>query len=218
MSFISFLRDVGKNITINQMMNKETVKRRITDPSASISYTEFSYMLMQGYDYLHLFTERGCKLQIAGSDQWGNIVTGIELIRKMREEEAYGVTCPLLLDSTGKKFGKSEGNALRLDPTKTTPYAMYQYFLNTADEDIGRFLKILTLLSLEEIEAIVEQHNEAPHQRSGQKKLAEYVITTVFGSAAAEQANQISSLFFGQCDVMQMIGNDMNEETRNALR
>jgi tyrosyl-tRNA synthetase len=136
----------------------------------------------------------------------------------MREEEAYGVTCPLLLDSTGKKFGKSEGNALRLNATKTTPYAMYQYFLNTADEDIARFLKILTLLSLEEIDAIVATHDEAPHHRFGQKKLAEYVITTIFGAAAAKQATQISELCFGQCDVLEMISQKMDEETKKALR
>lgn len=151
MNYLDFLREVGKHITVNQMMSKETVKRRIEDPDKSISYTEFSYMLLQGYDFYHLFIEKDCKLQISGSDQRGNIVTGVEIIKKKADQEAYGVTSPLVLDSTGRKFGKSEGNALFLDATMTTPFQIYQYFMNVGDEDVARYLKLFTLLSVEEI-------------------------------------------------------------------
>ena len=159
MSFSAFLREVGKYITVNQMMSKETVKKRIEDPDQSISFTEFSYMLLQAYDYYWLHTKEGVNLQLASSDQRGNIVTGIELISKKCGDEVYGMTGPLILDSTGKKFGKSEGNAIWLSPGKNSPYFVYQYFMNTSDADVERYLKLFTLLSLDEIDSIVSAHN-----------------------------------------------------------
>ncbi|CAG0906271.1 unnamed protein product, partial [Darwinula stevensoni] len=155
------------------MMAKETVKKRIEDPDKSISYTEFSYMLLQGYDFVH---------------QRGNIVTGIELIKKKLDADAYGMTSPLVLDSNGKKFGKSEGNALWMNPTLTTPFKIYQYFMNVTDADVGRFLKLFTLLPLNEIEAIIAQHAENTAERYGQMQLAKYVVETIHGKEAVETA------------------------------
>jgi len=168
MNYLEFLRKVGKYITVNNMMKKETVKKRLETEDQSISYTEFSYMLIQGYDFVRLHDDYGCKLQIAGSDQRGNVVTGIELINKISEKEdtdAYGATTPLILDSTGKKFGKSEGNALRLSPEKNSPYTIYNYFMNVADEDVARYMKIFSLLPIEEIDTFTAQHMEQAHLR-----------------------------------------------------
>jgi len=200
MWYLDFLREVGKYITVNQMMSKETVKKRIEDPDKSISYAEFSYMLIQWYDFLHLYQNKDCKLQISGSDQWGNVVTGIELIQKRLDKTAYGMTSHLILDSTGKKFGKSEGNALRLDPTMTTPFKIYQYFMNSTDEDVERFLKLFTLLSLEDIDAIVKKHNENPSDRYGQTQLARYVTQTIHGVEAMETAVKVTEFLFGAWD------------------
>lgn len=194
--FLDFLRDVGKYITVNQMMNKETVKKRIEDPEKSISYTEFSYMLLQGYDYLRLYNEYNCKLQIAWSDQRWNSMTGLELIKRKVDGEAYAVTHPLITDSAGKKFGKSEGNALWLDPNKNSPYTIYQYFINTADEDLERYFKLLTLADFETIERIVAQHAQNPSQRLWQELLGHAVVTTVFGADAARQAQLITKTLF----------------------
>ncbi len=216
MNYIQFLRDVGKHITINYMMTKETVKKRIEDPAKSISYTEFSYMLLQSYDYLRLYQDHGVTLQIAGSDQRGNITTGSELIRKKLDQTVYGATGPLVLDATGRKFGKSEGNAIWLDPTMNTPYSVYQYFLNTADEDVERYLKLFTLLSFDEIEAIVTQHNEDTARRYGQEQLAIYVITTIFGTEAATQAATITDILFGSSDLMADIAK-LDPDTQSAL-
>lgn len=207
MNVIEYLRNIGKYITVNAMMNKETVKHRIEDPDKSISYTEFSYMLIQGYDFVQLYKQYGVRLQICGSDQRGNSVTGLEMIRKHYPdgEQAYVVSGPLLTDASGKKFGKSEGNALWLNPEKTTPYAMYQYFMNTDDDDIGKFLKILTLLDLEQVEQIVQKHQENPADRYGQQQLARYVVTTVFGTEAADQAAMISDFLFDkEADTLEM--------------
>jgi tyrosyl-tRNA synthetase len=165
MNFLDFLREVGKFMTVNVMMSKDTVKKRIEDPKQSISYTEFSYQLLQGYDACRLFKDSNVILQIGGQDQWGNLVTGTELIRKKYEADSYALTWPLITDSTGKKFGKSEGNAMFLDTSKTSPYFIYQYFMNTPDEDISRFLKMLTLIETEEIDEIVEKHLESPELR-----------------------------------------------------
>lgn len=205
MSYLGFLREVGKYMTINQMMNKETVKKRIEDPDKSISYTEFSYMLLQGYDFVRLFQDKNCRLQISGSDQWGNIVTGVELVKKKCEEEVYGMTGPLILDSNGKKFGKSEGNALWLDPTKTTPFDIYQYFMNTTDADIERFLKLFTLLDLDSIDNIVKTHMTKPEDRHGQRQLAKYVTTTLHGEEAAAMAEMVTEFLFGDGDKMDTI-------------
>jgi tyrosyl-tRNA synthetase len=196
MSYTRFLRDVGKYITVNSMMNKETVKKRIQDPDQSISYTEFSYMLMQAYDYLKLYEDHNVTLQISGSDQRWNIVTGVELIRKKLDKQVYGATGPLVLDSTGKKFGKSEGNAIWLDPNKSSPFSVYQYFMNTTDEDVERYLKLFTLLDFETINTITATHSQDPAARYGQQELAKYVVTTIFGSQAAQQAVAITQLLF----------------------
>lgn len=199
MTFSSFLRDVGKHITINNMIKKETVAKRIEDPDKSISYTEFSYMLIQGYDFVKLYEDFDCKLQICWSDQWGNGVTGLELISKMLgKDDAYVMTSPLILDGNGKKFGKSEGNAVWLSPQKNTPYFVYQYFMNVADEDVARFLKVYSLLELQDIDRIQHDHMQAPELREGQKQLAYLVCQIIFGTEAAEQAKKISDFMFAQ--------------------
>lgn len=210
-SYLQFLRDVGKHITVNQMIAKETVKRRVEDPEKSISYTEFSYMLLQGYDFLRLYQDYGCKLQIAGSDQWGNCMTGLELIKKKCNAEVYAATCPLITDSTGKKFGKSEGNALRLDPKKNSPYIIYQYFMNTADEDLERYFKLLTLTPFETIDHIIDTHHKHPEDRKGQKLLAHAITQTVFGELAAHQAQLVTCSLFGECNPVEEV-NQMNQE------
>jgi tyrosyl-tRNA synthetase len=212
MSYLGFLREVGKHITINQMMAKETVKKRIEDPDKSISYTEFSYMLLQGYDFVRLYQDKNCKLQISWSDQWGNIVTGIELIKKIADGDAYGVTSPLVLDSSGKKFGKSEGNALWLNSTMTTPFKVYQYFMNVSDDDVSRFLKLFTLLPLEDIDNIVQKHGENLSARYGQGELAKYVVQTLHGKVAMETAVKVTEFLFGEGDKMKMLQSMSVEE------
>lgn len=204
-SYLDFLREVGKYHTVNQMIAKDTVKNRIEDPSKSISYTEFSYMLLQGFDYYYLHKNKGVNLQMGGQDQWGNLVTGIELIRKKMEDEVYCFTWPLITDATGKKFGKSEGNALFLDRKKTSPYAIYQYFMNTADDDIERYLKLLTLLSISEIQSILEQHQAAPEKRFGQKRLAYEVVSIIHGSKDALLSEKISDFLFGENDKLKLL-------------
>jgi tyrosyl-tRNA synthetase len=212
------LRDIGKHITVNQMMHKETVKRRLEDPDQSISYTEFSYMLLQGYDFVRLYQDKDVRLQICGSDQRGNGVTGLEMIRKMipTAKQCYVTTCPLILDSTGKKFGKSEGNALWLSTHKNSPYVIYQYFMNTIDEDVARFLKLLTLLSKNHIESIVQEHFKQPELRVGQRELASYVTATIFGQAAADQAVLVSEFMFGSQDKVLLL-QSMSSEQLDAI-
>lgn len=200
--YIDFLRDVGKYVTINAMMKKETVKKRIEDPDQSISYTEFSYMLMQWYDFFHLRKKKQCMLQIAWSDQWWNIVTWIELIRKLGDAEAYAATTPLVVDSTGKKFGKSEWNALWLSPEKNSPYVIYQYFMNTTDEDISTYLRLFSLIPLEEVEKIITQHTNDTAQRYGQQRLAYLVTELIFGTQAADHAVNITTLLFSTKDII----------------
>lgn len=197
MTFGEFLRDVGKHITVNNMMKKETVAKRIEDPDKSISFTEFSYMLIQGYDFVRLYQDYGCKLQICGSDQWGNGVTGLELIGKMLgKTDAAVMTSPLILDSHGKKFGKSEGNAVWLSEEKNSAYLVYQYFMNVPDEDVSRFLKIYSLLDLAQIAEIQTNHNKQPEARNGQKELAYRVCQIIFGTKSAEQAQKVSEFMF----------------------
>lgn len=196
MKLIDFLRDVGKNFTINYMMSKESVKRRI---ETGISYTEFAYQLLQAYDFLKLYDRHGCLLQLGGSDQWGNITSGIELLRREREVQGFGLTMPLITKADGTKFGKTEGNAVWLDPEKTTPYEFYQFWINTDDRDAIKFLKYFTFLSLEEIAAIEKEFAAAPETRIAQKALAQEVTTLVHGEKAYEQAVRISeSLFSGE--------------------
>jgi len=216
MPILKFLREVGKYITVNTMIAKDIVKKRIEDPDKSISYTEFSYTLLQGYDFLHLLRTENVQLQIAGSDQRWNITTGTELIRKIDNKEAFGFTVPLILDSTGKKFGKSEGNAIRIDKKKNSPYFVYQYFMNTSDADVARFLKLFTLLELAEIDLITAEHAQSHEKRIGQKKLANYVVTTIFGPESAKQAENISEVLFGDQDKMTIIS-QMSSEDLKAL-
>lgn len=217
MWYLDFLRKVWKYITVNQMMNKETVKKRIEDPEKSISYTEFSYMLLQWYDFYKLFTEDWVKLQIWWSDQWWNLVTWVEIIRKKEDKDSYVMTFPLIVDSTGKKFGKSEWNAIWLDPTKNSPYFVYQYFMNTTDTDVERFLKLLTLLDFDKIEEIVNKHNEKPELRFGQKQLAKYVVETIFGAESAVQAEKISEILFGTENKLELL-KSMSENDIKALQ
>lgn len=192
-SFIDFLRDVGKYFTVNAMMSKESVKKRI---ETGISYTEFAYQIMQGYDFYELNDKYNVTLQIGGSDQWGNMTAGTELLRRKADKTGHVMTVPLITDSTGKKFGKSEGNAVWLDADKTSPYEMYQFWLNVMDDDAVRFLKIFTFLSLEEIAKIEEEFNAARHERLAQKILAREVVTLVHGEAAYKQALKITEQLF----------------------
>src|SRR5579885_2505134 len=193
-SYLEFLRDIGKHFTVNHMLAKESVRARLEDREHGISYTEFSYMLLQAFDFLHLFQNHECRIQGGGSDQWGNITAGIDLIRRKTGVQAFGITFPLLTTSSGEKFGKSAGNAVWLDANKTSPYQFYQYWINTDDRDVERFLKLFTFLSLEEIAAIM-QH--PPEQRIAQKRLAAEVTRLVHGSDALAQAQKASEVLFG---------------------
>ncbi len=198
-SFLSFIRDVGKHITVNYMMAKDSVKKRF-DPKENtegMSFTEFSYQLIQGYDFLHLYREKNCTLQMGGSDQWGNITTGTEMIRRIAGGKAYAMTCPLITKADGTKFGKSEGGNIWLDPDKTSPYKFYQYWLNTSDVDAERYIKIFTMLSQEEIATLTAQHKEAPHLRALQKKLAEEITIMVHSRTDYENAVKASEILFG---------------------
>ncbi|HEM3349311.1 TPA: tyrosine--tRNA ligase [Streptococcus suis] len=192
-SFIDFLRDVGKYYTVNYMMSKDSVKKRI---ETGISYTEFAYQIMQGYDFYELNDKYNVTLQIGGSDQWGNMTAGTELLRRKADKSGHVMTVPLITDSTGKKFGKSEGNAVWLDADKTSPYEMYQFWLNVMDDDAVRFLKIFTFLSLDEIAEIEKQFDAARHERLAQKILAREVVTLVHGEEAYNQALNITEQLF----------------------
>ena len=220
LSVFDWYRTVGKYITLNTMLSKESVKKRLENTESGISYTEFSYMLLQGNDFVHLYENEGVKLQIWGSDQRGNMVTWTEMLRKKTEGEAesYVMTIPLMMDASGKKFGKSEGNAIWLDQSKNSPYFVYQYFLNSADADVEKFLRAFTLLEIAEIEEIVAKHNEKPESRYGQRQLANYVIQTLFGKQAAEQAEKISDFLFGSEDKMQMLNEFSREEIQALAR
>ena len=220
LSVFDWYRTVGKYITLNTMLSKESVKKRLENTESGISYTEFSYMLLQGNDFVHLYENEWVKLQIWGSDQRGNMVTWTEMLRKKTEGEAesYVMTIPLMMDASGKKFGKSEGNAIWLDQRKNSPYFVYQYFLNSADADVEKFLRAFTLLEISEIEEIVAKHNEKPESRYGQRQLANYVIQTLFGKQAAEQAEKISDFLFGSDDKMQMLNEFSREEIQALAR
>ncbi|NND63883.1 MAG: tyrosine--tRNA ligase [Flavobacteriaceae bacterium] len=198
-SFLDFIRDVGKHITINYMMAKDSVKNRITgEGTEGMSFTEFTYQLVQGYDFLHLFREHDCTLQMGGSDQWGNITTGTELIRRIGGGKGYALTCPLITKSDGSKFGKSEGGNVWLDPKRTSPYKFYQYWLNTSDEDAEKYIKIFTFLDQETIENLISEHQESPHMRLLQKRLAEEVTVTVHSRDEFENAVKASNILFGK--------------------
>ena len=192
-SFLEFLRDIGKYVNINYMINKDIISRRL---ETGITYAEFSYMLLQGYDFLHLYEEKNCIMQVEGSDQWGNITTGIDLIRKKLGKEAYAFTMPLILDATGNKFGKSEGNALWLDKNKTSPYQIYQYLINADDSKVFEYLKVFTFLSKEEIEKVMEEQNREQEKRIAQKTLAYEVVKDIHSKEDADSAVKISEALF----------------------
>ena len=197
-SFLDFIRDVGKHITVNYMMAKDSVKKRLNGETADgMSFTEFTYQLVQGYDFLHLYKNKQATLQMGGSDQWGNITTGTELIRRKEQGKAYALTCPLITKADGTKFGKSEGGNIWLDPERTSPYKFYQYWLNTSDEDAEKYIKIFTFLSKETIEALIEEHKQAPHLRVLQKTLAEEVTVMVHSREDFENAVKASNILFG---------------------
>ena len=198
-SFLEFIRDVGKHITVNYMMSKDSVKKRLSaESSEGMSFTEFTYQLVQGYDFLHLYRENNCTLQMGGSDQWGNITTGTELIRRIGNGKGYALTCPLITKADGTKFGKTEGGNVWLDANRTSPYKFYQYWLNTSDEDAEKYIKIFTFLSKEKIEALVAEHKEAPHQRELQKVLAKEVTIMVHSEEDYENAITASQVLFGK--------------------
>ncbi|GAA0712739.1 tyrosine--tRNA ligase [Aquimarina litoralis] len=198
-SFLDFIRDVGKHITVNYMMAKDSVKNRISSESSDgMSFTEFTYQLVQGYDFLHLYKEHDCTLQMGGSDQWGNITTGTELIRRIGGGKGYALTCPLITKSDGSKFGKSEGGNVWLDAKRTSPYKFYQYWLNTSDQDAEKYIKIFTFLTKEEIENLIAAHNEAPHQRILQKKLADEITIMVHSQEDLDNAIKASNILFGK--------------------
>ncbi len=220
-SFIQFLRDVGKHFTVNHMVAKESVRARLEDREHGISYTEFSYMLLQAYDFYHLNREHGCRLQIGGSDQWGNIVSGIELIRRMNSEtsgqnpEVYGVTLPLVMKSDGTKFGKTERGAIWLDAHKTSPYQFYQFFIQTADADVGTFLRYFTFLPLDQIEALEETVRTAPEKREAQRTLAREMTLLVHGEAELNKAINASQALFGT-EIRELDGQTLLEVLNDA--
>ena len=191
--FIDFLREVGKYINVNYMLSKDIIERRL---ETGITFAEFAYTLIQGYDFLHLYESKNCVMQVEGSDQWGNITTGLELIKKKLGKDAYAFTMPLILDSNGNKFGKSEGNALWLDKNKTSSYALYQYLINSSDEKVEEYLKVFTFLSKEEIENVMKRHNEKKEERIAQKTLAKEFITDLHGKEEYEKAVKISEALF----------------------
>jgi len=194
-SFLGFIRDVGKHISVNYMMAKDSVKKRL---ETGLSFTEFTYQLVQGYDFLHLYKTKGCKLQMGGSDQWGNIVTGTELIRRMESGEAFALTCPLITKADGGKFGKTEEGNVWLNPEMTSPYKFYQFWLNVSDEDAEKYIKIFTVLAVDEIESIIKEHAEAPHARGLQKRLAREITIMVHGEDNYNSSVEASQILFGK--------------------
>lgn len=211
-SFLNFIRDIGKHITVNYMMAKDSVKKRLTgESSEGMSFTEFSYQLLQGYDFLHLFRDKGCRLQLGGSDQWGNITTGTELIRRVEGGEAYALVCPLITKADGGKFGKTESGNVWLDRRYTSPYKFYQFWLNVSDADAEKYIKIFTSLSKEEIEALVTEQQSAPHLRPLQKRLAEEITVMVHSREDYEMAVNASEILFGKSTSQSL--HSIDEET-----
>ncbi len=210
--FLDFIRDVGKHITVSYMMGKDSVKNRLE--AGGLSFTEFSYQLVQGYDFYHLYTEKGCKLQMGGSDQWGNITTGTELIRRKDSGEAFAITAPLITKSDGSKFGKSEGGNVWLDPDKTSAFAFYQFWLNVADEDASKFIKIYSLKTRPEIEEIINNHQGQEYLRGLQKALAEEMTIRVHGEEALKLAEKATQVFFGKGSAEDLSA--LNEPTLKA--
>ena len=215
-SIIDFSRDIGKHITVNYMMGKESVKKRISkDTTQGMSFTEFTYQLIQGYDFLHLYKEMNCLLQMGGSDQWGNITTGTELIRRKENKKAFAMTCPLIKKSDGSKFGKSEGGNIWLDKDKTSVYKFYQYWLNISDEDAINYIKVFTFLSKENVEDIIEEHNEDRSRRLLQNKIAEIVTIMVHGEQDLNNAIKASKVLFGKSSKEDL--ESLDEKTFNEI-
>lgn len=211
-SFLEFIRDVGKHITVNYMMAKDSVKNRISSESSEgMSFTEFTYQLVQGYDFLHLYKEHDCSIQMGGSDQWGNITTGTELIRRIGNGKGFAITCPLITKSDGSKFGKSEGGNVWLDANRTSPYKFYQYWLNSSDEDAEKYIKIFTFLTQDEINGLVNEHQESPHLRVLQKRLAEELTTMVHSKDDLVNAIKASNILFGKSTSDDL--KNLNEQT-----
>ena len=224
MSYIEFLRDVGKNFPVNVMMAKDSIKNRLEREDSGISYTEFSYMLLQAYDFVHLFRTQGCELQIGGSDQWGNITAGIDLARRMDSVHLHGMTSPLLLKSDGSKMGKTESGAIWLDPKRTSPYAFYQYWINVADDDAGKCLRFLTEYSREQIEELDRQRAENPSGRDSQRELARHLTQLVHGDAGLGKAESATAIFFGgeienlsDADLLQIFADVPNQQVSRSL-
>lgn len=216
LKLIDFLRDIGKHFTVNELIKKDAIATRLQGESG-LSYTEFAYPLLQGYDYLQLNNEYGCNVQVGGSDQWGNIIAGVDLVRKKNQKTVHGITTPLIIDkATGKKFGKSEGNAVWLDAEKTTPYAFYQFWLNVSDENVIDYLKIFTFLSLSEIETIKQSLEAEPGNRLAQKTLAAAVTTLVHGEELAQAATNVSEIIFGNRTLDEISPSEKNILLTNA--
>ncbi|MDV7138007.1 tyrosine--tRNA ligase [Maribacter sp. TH_r10] len=208
-SFLEFIRDVGKHITVNYMMAKDSVKKRLSSESKEgMSFTEFTYQLVQGYDFLHLYQQNNCTLQMGGSDQWGNITTGTELIRRIGGGKGYALTCPLITKADGTKFGKTEGGNVWLDPNRTSPYKFYQYWLNTSDDDAAKYIKIFTFLTKDEIEGLITEHAEAPHLRVLQKRLADEITVMVHSQEDLDNAKKASTILFGKSTSKDLKGLD----------
>ena len=211
-SLIDFVRDTGKHITVNYMMAKDSVKKRLgSESKEGMSFTEFTYQLFQGYDFYHLYKEFDCKLQMGGSDQWGNITTGTELIRRKLQGKAYAITVPLVTKADGTKFGKTEGGNVWLDADRTSPYKFYQYWLNSSDEDAEKYIKIFTFLDKQSIESLIEEHKNAPHLRLLQKKIGEEVTVMTHGQEAFENAIKASNILFGKSTADDL--KSLNEQT-----
>lgn len=211
-TFLNFARDIGKHITVNYMMSKDSVKKRLSgEDTEGMSFTEFTYQLLQGYDYLYLYKNYNCRLQVGGSDQWGNITTGSELIRRKEGGECFALTCPLITKADGGKFGKTESGNVWLDPKRTSPYTFYQFWMNVSDEDAQKYIKIFTSLSQEEIEQLIADHSEAPHKRILQSELAKQVTTMVHGENEYNKAVTASQILFGQGTKEQLM--ELDEQT-----
>ncbi|MBA22021.1 MAG: tyrosine--tRNA ligase [Flavobacteriales bacterium] len=209
-SLIDFSRDIGKHITVNYMMSKDSVKKRLgSESQVGMSFTEFTYQLLQGYDFLHLYKNLDCTLQMGGSDQWGNITTGTELVRRKANGKAYAITCPLITKADGAKFGKTEGGNIWLDKERTSPYKFYQYWLNASDEDAANYIKIFTFLSREEIDSLIEQHKQAPHLRVLQNKIANEITFLVHSKDDLDKAKKASQILFGKSTSEELKSLDM---------
>lgn len=210
-SFLDFIRDIGKHITVNYMMAKDSVKKRLSaESNVGMSFTEFSYQLLQGYDFLWLYEHKNCKLQMGGSDQWGNITTGTELIRRKADGDAFALVCPLITKADGSKFGKTEGGNVWLDKRYTSPYKFYQFWLNVSDEDAEKYIKIFTSIEKNEVEALIQEHTRAPHQRALQKRLAQEVTVMVHSEEDYQAAVEASEILFGNAtsDTLKKIDED----------